>query len=1383
MELYPATIDSLTRLVEEWVINDDRELEATFENASDTTTFLTVAQRLSAKGYDALPQEDKMNIITPQQYRFTLTGMAAIEDYCRDDTLEGKQYEVMMKQRAGEESNVDIKDYGVRIKARREEPLLKDDVTVRDLLNGWATQRKAFRILRRWTFMNREKGVRFDLSMVRSSPKSPRGDFIWQSRFQQRDITKEPAFYEIEVELLRPEGEADTPDKLEALTKEALKNLISGVGEVLRGIQKHHLLIRKPTTEKVLARYKELTKTDRFRGVAPITMIVQNMRKQRTVGETNIRDGYNVTDKADGLRMMGFVDGNGELFMIDMSMYVYKTGLKRESCAWSLVDGEYVTKDKDGEAIQQLMLFDIYIASEKRDVSKLPFMSGESASSASSALGSDFKGGSRFAELMAWGDKWNDGDGPTVSKTAADSKIMVSVKEFKFANAGDLSIFKLCEKTLLSAATSRYNTDGLILTPNLLPLPEKSGVKFAEQLKWKPAEDNSVDFLVEFDKDPTSRMDIVTTGVKPGTGETVQHKSLRLYVGSELDPAYEDPRGTVLFEQPLPGAMIQQRGRKPRREYKPVLFNPSELPDTMAAVCYSEIMTSATGDDFVSCENGDPIENKSIVEMRYEPGNEPGWRWIPMRVRYDKTERYQKGIIGRTLNKDEAAEGVWNSIHDPITQFMITTGSDQPSAKELSEMSGAVAGVATGNVSKVYYDRKGPKEDILMVRGLRDFHRRYIKEELLLGRGLRGGGKTFVDLACGQGGDLWSWIRYNVEFVYGTDIAGNGIRDPQDGAYRRYINAVMKNGGYDKVPKMVFTIGSSAKNLASGDAGATPEESNMMRAILGKVSPDGPIPPFVEKYAKGRLRNGADCVAIMFAIHYFFENEIALTGFMRNVSDSLAMGGLFIGCCFDGQRVFDALRSIPEGGSLMGKEKDAEIWKITKRYSGTDLTNGVESLGMPIEVDFVSIGTTQREYLVSFELLKAKMAEIGCDLLTQDECKALDLVNSTALFEETYDMAGKKGHKFAMSPTVRQYSFFNRWFIFKRRRGGSLPQDEEESMPAPAPAFASPSLAKAAGPTLSKAQLTAEKAKLARLTPTAEQKEIEDPFGESAAEGTMVPSAAVPVPSAAAPVPSTSTVKQVVIKPSVSSASSASSSGTGGGASVAQAGKPLHTIPVQEQEHQRRKYGLAELFQFYNDASQVDKLKLGDPDAARWLSPSAPFPIVDEGVTYPSVEHYLAGMKYKLATNKPELASKIFSQEGEVHQSFLRTRATESAQGARALSAQRDHDLLKAERAKVLEESNPIGSTGMKKYRATFDDGKWFGVKDRVLKEALKQRWDKDERLRRILTGIKAKGLVILYYTGPGSGSDLGGKRTSEGYIDGENKVGKILMELAGWRT
>ena len=40
----------------------------------------------------------------------------------------------------------------------------------------------------------------------------------------------------------------------------------------------------------------------------------------------------------------------------------------------------------------------------------------------------------------------------------------------------------------------------------------------------------------------------------------------------------------------------------------------------------------------------------------------------------------------------------------------------------------------------------------------------------------------------------------------------------------------------------------------------------------------------------------------------------------------------------------------------------------------------------------------------------------------------------------------------------------------------------------------------------------------------------------------------------------------------------------------------------------------------------------------------------------------------------------------------------------------------------------------------------------------------------------------MLYYTGSASGSELGGKRRSEdGVIDGANKVGKIIMQLANF--
>ena len=98
--------------------------------------------------------------------------------------------------------------------------------------------------------------------------------------------------------------------------------------------------------------------TDRFRGVNPVTLEVKNMTEEVVESVPNIRSGFNVTDKADGLRAMGFVDKEGELYLIDMSMKVYRTGLKNKKCAESLVDGEWVTLSKYGNSINHYLIFD-----------------------------------------------------------------------------------------------------------------------------------------------------------------------------------------------------------------------------------------------------------------------------------------------------------------------------------------------------------------------------------------------------------------------------------------------------------------------------------------------------------------------------------------------------------------------------------------------------------------------------------------------------------------------------------------------------------------------------------------------------------------------------------------------------------------------------------------------------------------------------------------------------------------------------------------------------------------------------------------------------------------------------------------------------------------
>ena len=170
MELFSAEAESIRKRVEDWLSRPGYELEATFGKVGgngevDAVTFLAVAQRLRAKGYNALAQGDYMTISTPEHIRFTLGSLGVIQAYCEDDTMAGKPYDVMIKDRTTAESQVDLDDYDARIKVRRETSLAPDDAQVVKLFETWPQQKKAFRMIRRWSFDG--DGIRIDMSIVR----------------------------------------------------------------------------------------------------------------------------------------------------------------------------------------------------------------------------------------------------------------------------------------------------------------------------------------------------------------------------------------------------------------------------------------------------------------------------------------------------------------------------------------------------------------------------------------------------------------------------------------------------------------------------------------------------------------------------------------------------------------------------------------------------------------------------------------------------------------------------------------------------------------------------------------------------------------------------------------------------------------------------------------------------------------------------------------------------------------------------------------------------------------------------------------------------------------------------------------------------------------
>ena len=949
MDIRKAEYDQLKRLAQEWIDNDSHELEATFidKEQMNSTTFAMVAKRLKNRGYTSVTQEDTLNIITPKHVRITLNGIGVIQQYCRDDRLSGRTFTAIVKDRTVRNANLDLEDYGVRIKARRERVLGEKDPEIAELLNQWAVEDKAFRLLRRWTF--RGDGIRFDLSMVRQTRQNARGEFRWVTKFTQQDITNEPPIYEIEVEL---ERESNTT------VEKAIQSLVKGIGEVLRGIQKNSLLIRKSTMRHVLTGYRALTKTDRFRGVSTRTLELKNMVSQIEPGTPNIREGYNVTDKADGLRTMGYVNDSGHLYLIDSAMNVYETGLLVEACAKSLVDGEWITKNTAHEAIHQYLIFDIYVSPGGRDVHSAPFYD--------SAPGSV----NRYNEMRQWEKLWNTAPGPkeVIKGLTSKTKLTVTVKKFSFANGNE--IFQAATKVFDTPRI--YETDGLIFTKNDAPIPEQPQGDFKYQFKWKPPQDNTIDFMVVTEKIQGTSVDQIHNGFHPTSGKEIRYKVLRLHVGSRDDPSKmkSKPRDIVLQNLPL----FTSRGEN---KYRPVLFEPEDFPDDKANVCYTEVRTDMeTGDEYAFCEvSNEPIVDKSIVEISYDPSRPAGWRWVPKLVRKDKTERLLKGELGRTLNSNQTAQSIWNSIHEPVTRSMIRTGAEEPTLDEVTAVS--MIERERSAITQKYADRSAvSKKDMNRVGPLRDFHNKYIKEALLYNGVMKKAGMSLIDFGMGHGQDIQKWRRVNAGAVLGIDIAGDSINNPNNGAYHRLWSTMVHNGRENVLP-MVFVIGDLRKNLANGDAAATSEDKAILQSVLGKTRPTEVVPPYVENELANRFKMGADIISCMFAVHYFFETKEIFDAFLQNIAQNLKLGGYFIGCCFDGESVFEFLRGRE---TRIGEEDSSVLWKITKKYEADDIPIGDEGLvcQLMLNLSVLVYLTVNILFLSSYSKKKCNPLDVIC---------------------------------------------------------------------------------------------------------------------------------------------------------------------------------------------------------------------------------------------------------------------------------------------------------------------------------------------------------------------------------------------------------------------
>lgn len=1162
LELRRTESEAVQSIWADWKASDGTslELEASFGRIG-LTAFLDTVTRLRSLGLKEEPQQPKLNIMMPGGLRFTIVGEGPIQDYCVTGDITKVPYNVLLKDRRrvkDKPDQVDLTDYGARIKLRREVELNKRNARVLEIVSRWAKTPKRFRYMKRFTFISAETlGLRFDLSAIRESERDSRGDYKGTETLQMSNIMSRPTTYEIEVEAIHKSGTKAFDSPL---------GILSGAGIVLQGLQRSFVLVRNKVATDIAVLVASATGVNngRFPGPQPATLEKVNIAAEAAANVANIRYGnYNVTDKADGLRTLLVVNKDRFIYLMDGSKNVYGTGLQVADTDYigSVLDGEWIRTNKKGETVSLFYAFDIF-AKGTVNVCAAPFIDPEVELDRHTMM---------KETVTALG-----GANQMAKDVPSAHKLIISMKTFHSTGVEPGYIFKDAAACLDAAAAedSPYYADGLIFTPNLEPLP-MGGKTWDAQLKWKPSHDNTIDFLVAFEKSDGEKFKYMQDDK-----QMVRYKTLRLFVGGSMDPVFRDPRDSVLNELPLPTVVDDDT-------YRPVEFRPAAPADPQASVCYVSVDAGATDpsgsadsaqdldakDDNVYCTRSkDTITNNSIVEFAYNPEKSAGWRWEPIRVRWDKTERFQRGEIARTMNADWVADNVWASIHNPVTEKMIRTG---------------VLDEAAADKEQVYYsNKKAVGRDNFAIRGLNRFHNESIKSDLYA-KTLKKG-DALMDLSCGRAGDLWKWLNNGVSWVLGTDNNLDCLNTPKNGAYGRYLDQKIKIK--DKLPPMVFVQASSTSNIKDNSAGVSALDKAILQCLYGQ--PDVRAPPAVLKLA-GQAGKGFNVVSCMFALHYFFKDRVSVNGFLRNIADNLQVGGYFIGCCFDGDTVNKLVSKLPSGGVKTGRDGSKDIWSIRRSFeSGIEdvLPPNDSGLGRAIDVFFMSIGEEHREYLVSWEYLVTRMKEIGCELLLPDEIASMKLIGSSAKFSESYKAVGSS---YPMSGALQEFSFLNRWFIFRRRSEGSVISGEAEL-----------------GVPVQNVEL-APRAPV-KLAPKVPSKKAEE-------EGPAAPPEVIVPPEVIA--------KEELALPTAPAPASAGPS----------ANRPI--------------------YKFFQSALMKDDLGVGRKDWARYISTftySRLRDIDDPTVIYPTLEAAFAAERYKRGTDQPQLGAKLFGSEENLHQKYLK---------------------------------------------------------------------------------------------------------------------------------
>ena len=907
-------------------------------------------------------EEHRLTLSLPDGIRVHILEPANIHKVCVTQSFKGLPVQVERKIRYFESAAgrdvIDAPEVLARFTLRSEKPIKKD-------YSGDPNDPKGhIRIIHRKSFLVDGGEFRIDFSMVKSKT----------GKQTVRETLKNIPSHELEIEYI--------PRATPRPAAEVRASLFNIMNTLLGAYQESPAILLQSELQKYTQEFK-------FTGTTFYEIV--SLDRSHVVKERphNILKGYTVTNKADGIRAGLYVARDRRLLMVSR---------RGEQVAWTgmiAADDRHVNDCLDGEYIEELRLFCVFdvFRYKNKDVKGLPLFTTDEeirSNPSTSRLGC----AREFVQTM----------GTDFRTVVPGFKV-----ETKLFLAGDGPAMEEAIQQILDTEFP-YKTDGLVFTPRASPVMPKAdsrGRTWLRVYKWKPPHQNSIDFLMKFDKE-TAEYDSAT--------ERMARKG-SLYVSRSPGEDIIYPCETLTGEYVPPQLPEDLRRLAELQDRVPSVFQPSAPRDPDAYQIWVPVNRKGVAYDIE--ENR--VEDNTIVECSFDMDT---GRWNVMRTRYDKTYEYRVLRKPQYGNDIKVADNIWKLIHFPVTESMLRNVVSNPPDDTFED--------------DAYYRDEDSRESV--TKNLRGFHNR-VKESQYLSYVMPK--NTLLEFAVGRAGDLLKWRKAKASKVFGIDTSPESFSLPRGGACVRYLNEKRRNPS--GLPKVLFAEGDMTK----------PFEEQSGRYLNMVFGDESATTPYLQEFAK---ITEWDVAACQFAIHYACSSEETFKIFIENVRKHCK--SVFFGTCLDGKAVYTLLAGKDRYILRSGGRTFAQI---DKRY--TDDGEWTDSFGQQIDVTLESTEKPMAEYLVPFDRVVELFNEAGFDLLDSKPFSELYISQNGISLDESQQEYSFLHRTFAFKKRAEAPKVVEEVkIVVEEKPEGEEEEEEEEKAPVANAVLGGPANAVQGGP-------------------------------------------------------------------------------------------------------------------------------------------------------------------------------------------------------------------------------------------------------------------------------------------------------------------------------